>query len=146
MNIKKISELTGLSPSTIRYYEDQGLIKPLRKENNYREYTLDDVSLLKSIVVLQYVHFDLSSISYITKSIYADASKSCNDRVNTLFQNKISELVQMIDHYKIIIELLKTVPLTETSQDYHDHKEEIQNEIFSIVDKVFNHIKGDSNE
>ena len=36
MNIGDVARKAGLPPKTIRYYEDIGLIKPLRDTNGYR--------------------------------------------------------------------------------------------------------------
>ena len=38
MNIGEVSRQTGLPPKTIRYYEDIGLVKPLRDANGYRAF------------------------------------------------------------------------------------------------------------
>ncbi|MCB2297979.1 MerR family DNA-binding transcriptional regulator [Clostridium tagluense] len=44
MNIKAAAEKTGLTKRAIKYYEIEGLITPLKNiENNYREYTCQDV-------------------------------------------------------------------------------------------------------
>lgn len=42
MNIGEVSELTGLPTKTIRYYEDIGLVRPLRAENGYRAFRESD--------------------------------------------------------------------------------------------------------
>ena len=36
LNIGEVSKRTGLRAKTIRYYEDIGLVKPLRDTNDYR--------------------------------------------------------------------------------------------------------------
>ncbi|MBO9463235.1 MULTISPECIES: Cu(I)-responsive transcriptional regulator [Stappiaceae] len=38
MNIGDVSQLSGVPAKTIRYYEDIGLIKPLRGDNGYRSF------------------------------------------------------------------------------------------------------------
>ena len=38
MRIGELSERTGTSRRLLRYYEEQGLIKPRREENGYRTY------------------------------------------------------------------------------------------------------------
>lgn len=44
MNIKKASELSGVSSDTIRYYERIGLIPPIkRNENGIREFDEEDL-------------------------------------------------------------------------------------------------------
>lgn len=49
-NIKEAEQLTGISSQNIRYYEKQGLICPVRNEDNsYREYSDNDIERLKLI-------------------------------------------------------------------------------------------------
>ncbi|GAB2024836.1 MerR family transcriptional regulator [Lactovum odontotermitis] len=47
--ISEISQLTGLSSATLRYYEDIKLLKPQRAENNYRVFTEDDLRWIEFI-------------------------------------------------------------------------------------------------
>ena len=49
MTIKDLEERTGLSRANIRFYEKEGLLSPLRRENGYREYTEADVQTLKTL-------------------------------------------------------------------------------------------------
>lgn len=47
MNIKKVSELTGVSADTIRYYERIGLIPPVtRNKAGIRDFTEQEVNIL----------------------------------------------------------------------------------------------------
>lgn len=46
MNIGDVAERTGLPAKTIRYYEDIGLITPLRGDNGYRRFRESDVHKL----------------------------------------------------------------------------------------------------
>lgn len=49
-NIKEVEEATGISRQNIRYYEKQGLVCPARNaENDYREYTKEDIERLQKI-------------------------------------------------------------------------------------------------
>lgn len=43
MKMGKVKKITGLSESTLRYYEESGLIEPARNENSYRDYSKYDV-------------------------------------------------------------------------------------------------------
>lgn len=48
MKIKELEELLGIPRATIRFYEKQGLIKPVRiRENEYRDYSDEDIAKLK---------------------------------------------------------------------------------------------------
>lgn len=46
MNIGEVSERSGLPPKTIRYYEDIGLVRPLRSDNGYRAFRDSDIHKL----------------------------------------------------------------------------------------------------
>jgi len=46
MNIGDVARRTGLPAKTIRYYEDIGLIKPLRGANGYRRFRESDLHKL----------------------------------------------------------------------------------------------------
>ncbi|KYG29294.1 MerR family transcriptional regulator [Alkalihalobacillus trypoxylicola] len=41
--IRVVMEMTNLTARQIRYYEEQGLIKPKRNEGNQRMFSLEDV-------------------------------------------------------------------------------------------------------
>ena len=56
MNTKDAAEKIGLTKKAIKYYEGEGLIMPLKNiENNYREYTCQDVIKLNLIGALRAV-------------------------------------------------------------------------------------------
>ncbi|KUP93635.1 Cu(I)-responsive transcriptional regulator [Tritonibacter horizontis] len=46
MNIGEVSERAGLPAKTIRYYEDIGLVRPLRSDNGYRAFRDSDIHKL----------------------------------------------------------------------------------------------------
>ncbi len=53
MNIKEIEERSGLTRANIRYYEQEGLIAPVRRENKYRDYSEEDLETLLRIALLR---------------------------------------------------------------------------------------------
>ncbi|AOA58390.1 MerR family transcriptional regulator [Acinetobacter larvae] len=63
MNISTLAKLSGVTPSTIRYYEHIKLLaKVKRKANGYREYHDDDLKQLILIQQAQQVGFSLAEI------------------------------------------------------------------------------------
>ncbi|MFW7394469.1 MerR family DNA-binding transcriptional regulator, partial [Vagococcus fluvialis] len=44
MKIKDIANLAEISKESIRYYESLGLLKPVRNQNGYREYSESDLN------------------------------------------------------------------------------------------------------
>ncbi len=54
MKINQVAELAGITSKNIRFYEEQGLITPVRDpQNGYREYTLEDAEQLERIRLLR---------------------------------------------------------------------------------------------
>ena len=63
MKINQIAELAGMTSKNIRFYEDQGLIKPRRDpQNGYREYTLEDAKQLERIKLLRQLGISCENI------------------------------------------------------------------------------------
>lgn len=62
MKINDLEKLTGLKRSNIFYYEREGLLAPRREDNNYRDYTEDDLRRLKTIVVFRKLGFTVAEI------------------------------------------------------------------------------------
>lgn len=62
MTIKEIEQLTGMSRANIRFYETEGLIMPRRKENGYRDYSLQDGETLLKIRLLRTMDMPLEEV------------------------------------------------------------------------------------
>jgi MerR family copper efflux transcriptional regulator len=63
MKIGELSQRAGLPASTIRYYENQGLLEPARRgQNGYRDYADDALHRLHAVRVSQSLGFSLETI------------------------------------------------------------------------------------
>ena len=67
MNIKEIEERSGLTRANIRYYEQEGLLAPARRENKYRDYSEEDLETLLRIALLRSLGFSLEEITKAAK-------------------------------------------------------------------------------
>ena len=65
MRIKQVEELVGITSKNIRFYEDQGLLKPERADNGYREYHQKEVDILKKIKLLRKMNVSVEEIKTI---------------------------------------------------------------------------------
>lgn len=64
MNIKEVEKRTGMKAANIRYYEQEGLLCPERnRQNNYREYSQQDVETLGRIKLLRALEVPLEKIA-----------------------------------------------------------------------------------
>ena len=59
MKIGELAALTGVSVRSLRYYESQGLITPVRQANGYREYSPLAVETVETIQL--YLNLGLST-------------------------------------------------------------------------------------
>ena len=62
MTILQLENLTGLDRATIRYYEREGLVVPSRKENSYRDYSMEDANEILKIKLLRQLDVSIESI------------------------------------------------------------------------------------
>ena len=63
MRIKEVEKATGLTAKAIRMYESKGLLTVAREsENDYRDYSDEDVKRLKTIAVLRRLDISVKEI------------------------------------------------------------------------------------
>ena len=83
LKIKELENLLSISRSNIRFYEKQGLFSPERKDNNYREYTNQDIEVLKKIIILRKMGFTVEEIKLIQNNdlSFAEAIANAQRRI-----------------------------------------------------------------
>lgn len=62
LTIGELARRTGLSVPTIRYYEDKGLVEPLRSGGNQRRYVRADIRRLSFVLIAQKLGLSLGEI------------------------------------------------------------------------------------
>ena len=109
MKISEASERSGLPAKTIRYYEDIGLVRPVRRENGYREYSEREVHKLRFLHRARGLGFTVEQCRMLL-SLYEDPSRSSADvrRLAKIhleeIEQKIRELTDMRDTLSHLIE------------------------------------------
>ena len=100
MKTKELENILSISRSNIRFYEKQGLFSPERKDNNYREYTEQDIEVLKKIIIFRKIGFSVEEIKLIqndelpfTEAI-ANAQHRIEDEIEQL--NGSLKLIQQV--------------------------------------------------
>ena len=90
MKIKELEDILSISRSNIRFYEKQGLFSPERKDNNYREYTEQDIEILKKIIIFRKMGFTVEEIKLIQndelpfREAIANAQRRIEDEIEQL--------------------------------------------------------------
>ncbi|MCR1843213.1 MerR family transcriptional regulator [Murimonas intestini] len=64
-SIKQVSEKLNIQANAVRFYEEKGLISPGRGENNYREYSVEDISRLEMIILYRKMGFSIEAIGSV---------------------------------------------------------------------------------
>lgn len=99
MQIKTLADKTGLSDSTIRYYESIGLLpEPGRLSNGYRDYDESDVARLQFVAGARTLDFSLDDIAEILA--LRDRREAPCRVVLTLLQEKEEEISRRITELK----------------------------------------------
>ena len=75
MNIKEVSQRSGLPAKTIRYYEEIGLISPLRSDNGYRSFREKDLHKLAFIGRARALGFTIEDCRMLL-ALYEDENRA----------------------------------------------------------------------
>lgn len=89
MLIRDLERETGLERATIRYYEREGFITPLRHDNGYREYSPADSETLLKIKLLRQLGMPLEMIRGLQQGS-EDFSSAVSDQILAL-EHKIQD-------------------------------------------------------
>ena len=105
MNIKEAEKATGVSSRNIRFYEQKGLVTPARNvENDYREYSEEDIHRLKLIRALRMVDMPLEQIREVVDG------KMALRQAATMQKEKLED---QIKHLKTVIKFCEELSETE---------------------------------
>jgi DNA-binding transcriptional MerR regulator len=97
--ISEVSRETGLSPPTIRYYEQIGLLSPpVRGENGYRRYSPDDLEQLLFVKRARLLDLSLVEIGEIMTHAVCGECGPLQQRLFSLLADKIAEVEEKINH------------------------------------------------
>lgn len=78
MNIGTVAQRTGLPVKTIRYYEDIGLVKPLRAGNGYRDFDMRDLERLQLVAQGRQMGFSLEECHKLVR-LNDDSGRASRD-------------------------------------------------------------------
>ena len=93
MQIHEASSIVGLTHKSIRYYEEEGLLKPKRNNNSYREYDSEDIKNLKLIKFLRELNVPIFEIKKL---------KNQELTLESCLQERIKKIEEQEKNYEII--------------------------------------------
>jgi DNA-binding transcriptional MerR regulator len=75
VRIGALSRASGVSERLLRYYEEQGLLRPTRRPNGYREYAGSDVAAVARIRALLAAGLPTAVIAQVLDCIHDDGDR-----------------------------------------------------------------------
>lgn len=98
MNIGEVAEQSGLPAKTIRYYEDIGLVKPLRDPNGYRAFRDTELHKLTFLGRARALGFTIEDCRTLL-ALYEDESRASAD-VKDIARKHLGEIEAKITDLK----------------------------------------------
>jgi MerR family transcriptional regulator, copper efflux regulator len=83
-SISQVAERTGFPPSTLRFYEQHGLVRPARTSSGYRRYDNGHVELLEFIGRAKGFGLSLEEITDLLSLLDEDALDDARPIVDSL--------------------------------------------------------------
>ena len=105
--IGELSQQTGLSVKTLRYYDEIDLLKPCMIDTwtNYRYYDDNSLEFLKKILYLKKIGFSLEEIKNNINNIDVDILNSKREELVSK-RDYISDQIDEIDLFMVLINSL----------------------------------------
>ena len=94
MNIKEVAARAGLPAKTIRYYEEIGLIRPLRAANGYRSFRESDLHKLAFLARARGLGFSIEDCRALL-ALYEDRARASGD-VKALAESHLTRIAAKI--------------------------------------------------
>lgn len=99
-NIKQISNMTGLSAPTLRYYENEHLLSDVQRDDNgVRIYSEEDLSLIRFVKCLRSTNMPISEIKRYM-SLYSHGSETLCERKQIMLTQKrrVEQMIKELEH------------------------------------------------
>lgn len=90
MKINEIEEQLAISRANVRFYEKEGLLHPKRSANGYRDYSEEDLVLLKKIIIFRKLGLSITDIrgildgTLLLSDVIEQNIKSLNQQIEEL--------------------------------------------------------------
>ena len=111
MLICELSEQLNLSRDTIRFYEKLDLIRPLTRNNGYKDYSKQDLQQLQLIQVAKNLGFTLAEIKQILDLVNVNEIPA--EQFHMILKDKLSVIGEKILQLQNIQNLLENLVVGE---------------------------------
>ncbi|MEC0243256.1 MerR family transcriptional regulator [Paenibacillus dokdonensis] len=117
MKIGELAARTGVSIRSLRYYDEQGLLTPVRRENGYREYSPFAEEQVRTIQLYLNLGLSTEQIASFLHCVLTSKEAFCKE-VFPVYRQKLAEIEAQI----LQLQSIKT-NLEERMQSILDERE-----------------------
>lgn len=148
IKIGELSNISGVSIQTIRFYENEGLIKPVEVDRwtNYRYYDESSIARLSEIAYLKDLGFSLKEIKNLNEASIKEKMQQTKENINKLSKNikKLSSIRKDKEGFVMknfvnderVIGKWKKLAVVKNKEDFFENKFD-DNEIFDFKQLYF---------
>lgn len=109
MRIGELSRRTGVSQRLLRYYEEQGLLRPVRLASGYREYGPDDAAAVRRIRCLLGAGLNTATIATLLPCLRDEDERlvpTCSDMLAELRRERerISDAIEGLEQSRSMLD------------------------------------------
>ena len=134
--IGEFGRISGISPKTIRFYDEKGLLKPVGySEAGYRYYDESSFVTLQRILLLRYLGMSLEQIKETVCNSSLSLAESLQEQKNLLNEKK--------RHLDRVIDAVDKVQTAEAGQTWENLVEAIR--ILEVSDMIIKQYRSDDN-
>lgn len=132
MQINEVIQRVDLTKRAIKYYEEQGLLSVHKDENGYRNYTEEDVAILKEISVYRKLGISIKDIKILLE-------KKDDQLLNNIYKEKINKLEEFKNEAESLKKFIDNNDMNEiyANLDYETIGKAIQDMIPGFYESLF---------
>lgn len=114
--IGEVSGIVGISTRTLRYYEEAGLLAPVRTANGYRRYTPADLDRLQEILLLRHMGMSVAEIPSALSATEEGRRRTLERHLGTLRaqRERLDALIRTVE--RTIEHIEKGVPMDDKAK------------------------------
>jgi DNA-binding transcriptional MerR regulator len=116
MRISELARQTGATPRALRYYEEQGLLKPARRASGYRDYDGQAVHTVRHIQLLLSAGLGTAAIAEILPCVPDDTTvlaPTCPELLDALAEERTritGSIAKLAEARDILDRLMRGTP------------------------------------
>ncbi|MEM6934640.1 MAG: redox-sensitive transcriptional activator SoxR [Pseudomonadota bacterium] len=106
LSIGQLAQRTGLSVSAIRFYEEKGLVMPLRNPGGQRRFLRSDIRRLSFVMIAQRLGCSISEIADLLGGLPEGRTPNKGDwtRMSRAFRAMLDERIAMLERTRDLLD------------------------------------------